>query len=308
MVLRFSKGVHGMNSFKSLAIVAFTTVGLTACGSSSSTPPPAPQTDAAAVCPQNYVDVPADPNFGTSDFCIAKFEMKNLNGSPESQAADLPWSGVTRDQAAAACASKGARYSLPDNNHWMTVARNIESVSWNWGGDLSLQEYGPSRGVSNNTGTTGIEASTDDGDACHGAIESDHSAAVCDLTKYDVARRVHKLSNEEYVWDFVGNVSEWIADDYATNYNVKSWILNITDAAIKAQFGPSGVYPAGPANPTGNIYMYNLGYLNSQMAPPYYVMRGGGWNYGRYAGLFTAYMVPTAHIGADIGFRCMFAK
>jgi hypothetical protein len=234
--------------------------------------------------------------------------MKNVNGSPESQAADLPWSGVTRDQAAAACASKGARYSLPDNNHWMTVARNIESVSWNWGGDLSLQEYGPSRGVSNNTGTTGIEASTDDGDACHGAIESDHSAAVCDLTKYDVARRVHKLSNEEYVWDFVGNVSEWIADDYATNYNVKSWILNITDAAIKAQFGPSGVYPAGPANPTGNIYMYNLGYLNSQMAPPYYVMRGGGWNYGRYAGLFTAYMVPTAHIGADIGFRCMFAK
>ena len=123
------------------------------------------------------------------------------------------------------------------------------------------------------------------------------------MNTYDVARQVHKLSNDELIWDFVGNLSEWISDDDTTNYNVKSWVLNITDSALKARFGPAGTYPAGPTSPTGNIYMYNFGYVSALMAPPYEIMRGGGWNYDRYAGLFTAYMVPPSHTGADIGFR-----
>jgi hypothetical protein len=258
-------------------------------------------------CPPNYVIVPASSTLGVPQFCVAKYEAKLVAGVPESRAADVPWTNLTRDQAKAACAAKGSGYALLDNAHWMSIARNIESVTWNFGGDPALQEYGPSRGISNNTGTTSFPASEDDNDACYLAMQSSSGpAAVCSLTVYDVARRVHKLSNDSLIWDFAGNASEWIADDLTASYATKSWILNLTDPALKSLFGPAGTYTPGPTNPTGNIYMSNFGYLNSDILPPYVIFRGGGFSYGRYAGIYTAYFAPPTRAAADTGFRCWY--
>jgi hypothetical protein len=259
-------------------------------------------------CPTNYVLVPGNTSFGTIPFCIAKYEAKNVSGLPESQAAALPWASVTRDQAKAACASKGSQYSLVDNAHWMTVARNIESVSWNWGGDASLSENGMSRGITNNNGTVPFTASSDDNNSCYQATQSSGGAAsICDLNTYDVARRVQKLDNGSLIWDFAGNVSEWISDDFTANYGVTDWVLNVPNGIAKDLLGPSGTYPAGPAHPTGNIFMNNFGYLSSNVAAGAVVARGGGWNYGRYAGIYTAYFAPATTAGTDNGFRCMFS-
>ena len=258
-------------------------------------------------CPANFVEVPGDANLHVNNFCVAKYEAKNVSGFPESKADDVPWTTLTRDQAVAACASKGTGYALLDNAHWMALARNIESVDWNFGGDAGLSEYGISRGLTNNINTSGYPASNDDNDSCYLALQSSSGPpASCDLAHYDVARRVHRLSNGEKIWDLAGNVSEWISDDFTQNYGSADWIINIPAGTIKNLFGPYVNYPAGPAHPTGNIYMYNMGYLSGNVAPPYVVFRGGGWDYGRYSGIYTAYFVPTTHASADVGFRCYY--
>lgn len=38
-----------------------------------------------------WVEVPGDSEYGTSDFCIMKYEAKYVSGRPESEAADTPW-------------------------------------------------------------------------------------------------------------------------------------------------------------------------------------------------------------------------
>ena len=289
-----------------LAILAI--VGFQNCQSSSgSSGTGGGGNTAQSTCPSNYVEVAGNATFSTTNFCISKYEAKQVAGLPESLPENTPWVNLTRDQAKAACAAKGAKYSLVDNNHWMTIARDIEATTWNYGGDAANQEDGWSRGVTNNNGTTGVPASADDNDSCYLATQSAGGPlAVCDLNTYDTARRVHKLSNGSLMWDFAGNVSEWISDDFTTNYGVKSWVLNIPAGPFKDMFGPGGTYPAGPANPTGNIFMSNFGYINSQLAPPYAVMRGGGFSYGRYAGIYTAYFTTVPYSNADVGFRCMY--
>lgn len=290
-----------------LPIVALLALVFQNCSSSSGGATNTNPNTAQNTCPANFVLVTGNATFGTTDFCISKYEAKQVNGLPESLPANTPWVSLTRDQAKAACTAKGSAYALVDNDHWMTIARDIEATTWNYGGDATIFEDGWSRGVTNNSGTTGLAAGADDNDSCYLATQSANGpAAVCDLSTYDVARRVAKLSNGSLMWDFAGNVSEWINDDLAAGIATKDWVLNIGTGAVKSKFGPAGVYQAGPANPTGNIYMQNFGYISANAAPPFVIMRGGGFSYGRYAGIYTAYFTPVTYQGADIGFRCMF--
>ena len=298
-----------MNLLRPLPLLAALAIAGFGCNGTGGIPTAGRTTTPLTSCPVNYVLVPGNAVLGTSDFCIAKYDAKNVGGLPASVAADAPWSSVTRDQAKAACAALGENFALPDNAHWMTIARNIESVAWNWGGDLSLHQYGPSRGITNNpsSATAGFPASTDDNEACYlSNTPSGGPVATCDLTHYDVARRVHQLSNGDYLWDFSGNVSEWISDDFTTNYGVNAWTLNLVPGVVKNLFGPAGIYPAGSVAPTGNIYMYNFGYTNTSRAAPAVVARGGAWDYGRYAGIYTTYFSPSTTAGTRNGFRCMF--
>ena len=75
------------------------------------------------VCGPGYILVPGDSRFGTGDFCLMKYEAKNLNGVPISQAAGTPWANVIWNDAyriaATACASPpmtptGKPSSVPD--------------------------------------------------------------------------------------------------------------------------------------------------------------------------------------------------
>lgn len=83
-------------------------------------------------CPTHFIKVPANTALGTSDFCLAKFEMKaslndgtavfdgNNNGTPldtslhkpESRPDGIPWVRITLAQAAAECARLGTGYHL----------------------------------------------------------------------------------------------------------------------------------------------------------------------------------------------------
>lgn len=93
-------------------------------------------------CPTNYVSVPKNLSYVSSDFCVMKYEAKaetNAGGSydsdglsvslgsykPASVATNLPWRSINRINARSECQSLGFGYDLISNAQWQTIARNV---------------------------------------------------------------------------------------------------------------------------------------------------------------------------------------
>jgi hypothetical protein len=117
---------------------------------------------ATGVCPPRYVGVAGNATYGTTDFCVAKFEMKavtsnptigsatlaNSNGDvgynaswfPDSRPDGTPFVNINQRQAVLMCdklnpvANGTGPYQLITNAQWQTMAANIENVAANWSG------------------------------------------------------------------------------------------------------------------------------------------------------------------------------
>lgn len=195
---------------------------------------------ATLVCPAGYVQVPGSLAAGSwpCSFCVAKYEMKaqrvvdeavvdglNLSGSAVhlaiSATVERPWTGLTLAEAREQCWAQGTGHHLLTNAEWMTVARDIAATAANW----SNQQVG---GAAVNSGhsdcsvlpgdmyqarvdveTDFLAASVDD-DPCFGTGNA--SCAVHGNPDFS-QKRTHRLSNGELIWDFVGNVNEWVDVD-----------------------------------------------------------------------------------------------
>ena len=83
-------------------------------------------------CPTNYVRVPTLRGYTDKDFCVSKYEMKEVGGRLVSQPNGNNFSGGTRNTILNRCAELGPEYDLITNDQWQTLARNIELVSENW--------------------------------------------------------------------------------------------------------------------------------------------------------------------------------
>lgn len=193
--------------------------------------------------PEGFVRVPACPCVGVmSDFYVSKFEMK-IDGEDDgdrpydpsfvaaSRPDGTPWVNVTLVQARAECAALGEGYHLITNAEWMAIARNIESVGANWsdnhphpsGRSDAWLNVGHScreglRGTAyrRNGGqgfTEGmLPASPHDSEGLFGLIRGDFEASTqtLDANGWNLYRRTHYLSNGEVIWDFAGNVWDWV--------------------------------------------------------------------------------------------------
>jgi len=189
-------------------------------------------------CPTGYVAVPGSSAFNTNDFCVMKYEAKCAPGddltfgmkdpatanqtystqngmgictgniTDVGRAVSIPsgWSmaDVTFSQAKDFCQRVGAH--LITNAEWMTIARNSENV-------VSSDEY-----YSNwSTGTIG-EGYMPEGirgnDLADEAIEE-----YFPLYHDHPSRRTLILSTGERIWDFAGNVSEWVDTTCDSQYD-----------------------------------------------------------------------------------------
>ena len=270
------------------------------------------------ICPNNYVIVPGNSNFETSDFCVAKYEMKCSddatglscsgvgNGSmAESKAESKPWVNISQNAlgtigAISACNALDdsfCDYHLITNDEWQTIAINIENVAENWTAAGVLKQ-----------GLIGIACSSGDNDACYiEAAAVDRSVDLNEKAKL-------KLSNGQEIWDFSGNVHEFVDFDGAggllsyTNAT-STWeqfdstnainIYNSTADFSEEDFMPSRSYT--PSSYTskgfGKIYFNSTG-------SNYVVRRGGGFLYAGI-GIFTA-TLNGGHTNYYnyVGFRC----
>ena len=179
--------------------------------------------DVVRSCPENYIRVPAFDPYTNNDFCVAKYEMKT---GTISEPDNLPEVNIQQSTAKSQCEAidgAAASYQLISNAQWQTIARNIELNPENW----DSNEVGSGQINTGNTdndtlaGPAGaLAASSSDDQDCFGTGEEndepngDHSCGG-----WHSQKRTHKLLNGEIIWDFGGNVSEWVRDAHSSVYN-----------------------------------------------------------------------------------------
>jgi len=277
-------------------VICFVVILFNACtggggggGTSGTTTP-----GAGLSCPAGYVLVPGLSGYEAQEFCVAKYEMKNNSGA-KSEAAGTPWDMISRDSAITACQSLGAGYDLISNAQWQTIARNVADVASNWS---SATAYNGelNRGHTDNTPSSALSSDVSDANSCSG------TGQTCSNSTWNSQRRTHVLSNGEVIWDFAGNIWEWVKDDYT-----------------------------GPALADDYVSLFNSGdsrqinYGNDQFcamtwAPPFCgfghgwtfyvpgaIIRGGYWMNDDTGGVFAANLANQSSATlSEIGFRCSY--
>jgi prepilin-type N-terminal cleavage/methylation domain-containing protein len=276
--------------------------------------------------PHNWVKVPGNPTYGTSDFWVMKYEAKySKNGRGADDAnncyytagydtwdwgksgTDCPssWSntnvisspygspiaGVTHDEAKTICQLLGGH--LLTNQEWMTIARNVEQVAQNWSGGLvgSGCLFRGNVGLDDSCGYNGPDPE-------NGTNRNPKAKLI--------------LSNGEEIWDLAGNVSEHVMKDtndtlvnnLPSDEGAAGWRW-IEHTAITG-YGDLSYNEIRPSNSSwnstqgmGKVFTYN-GAHSSRV-----LFRGGSWGNGSDTGAFALDLHGSTSAQRDYaGFRC----
>ncbi len=287
--------------------------------------------------PEQWVKVPGNSAFGTSDFWVMKYEAKCAMGGTmlttpdtgyhtlyDSQSsasyctsangkvvttgiAGYPLAYVSHTTAKTYCQSIGGH--LLTNDEWMTIARNAELVSSNW---------------KNNT----VGSAEPTGGLFRG--NSNSSLAMDGANPLSGTNtRTWTLSNGQVIWDIAGNVWEhvqrstmnagdavtaitlpprsdlgasWNWGEYggAGTVNNANYISSWTGDVAQAKVG--SLTPSyNSTNGIGQVYTYGAGGTQGTTV----FVRGADWGSGSFAGAFTLYLSwVTGSTDCYVGIRC----
>lgn len=262
-------------------------------------------------CPPNFIPVPGSNTLGTLDFCVMKYEARN-DGSGNAVIDDTivtsaPYGNVTGNNAFSKCEAYiengfDGKFTLISNPEWMTIARDIEQVDSNW----SSGTVGQGKlfvGHTDNNPSGAMASSTDDTQTYHLTNNTNLNALGSGLEQ----RRTMELSNGQIIWDFAGNLAEWV--DWDSSNNVYDIGPNDTGNAFRDITVLSGSI-------TANDLQSALGYGQNEYAGSWYgasssqgsVYRGGFY-FGSAvnSGIFTLSQNLNADdTRAHMGFRCVY--
>ena len=300
-------------------------------------------------CPSGYVLVPADSGneLVANDFCVMKFEAKpwldsgtsglaneddlfGLNdygclesscttdnwgtsffkpGSFELENGDIypGWRRLDMQTAKDQCRALGEGYDLINSYEWMTIARNIEKQASNW-----------SSGVVGSgclfRGNNGID------DSCGYDYDGIDGRAEVNRTGTAVYAR-HTLSNGNQIWDFAGNLTEWVDTGSNDQDDVQLGPINCTDGWTEfgsteicdiepdgdSDLGEEFYAPGNPANIASASYNSDYGLGQFEGGSGGASLRGGSYRNGVFAGVyslsFSAFDDDTSN---QFGFRCVY--
>ncbi|VVC72231.1 Uncharacterised protein [uncultured archaeon] len=258
-----------------------------------------------------WVLVPGNPTYGTSDFYVMKYEAKQNSTNATSTAAGTPWVSLNQGAARTACTNVGGH--LLSIAEAQTINRDVASVAGNWmsGSVGSGCMFGGHMQCSSGPCYAAFNASSDDGQGWWDGTADQHNTSVqnCPFTTYatntwgNETRRTFYLSNGNVLWDWSGNVWEWMNDtcQQSSWYNSGVWLewdnANLADGEIQAM-GP-------PNSPPIWTYQKGVGRYYGCTVNGNAFWRGGKWDYGYYAGAFSLSLsdVP-GYSNTGGGFRC----
>lgn len=249
----------------------------------------------APSCDSGFIPVPGNSQFGTSDFCVAKYEAKNSGGTAVSQAAGTPWVNISQTSAMSTANSACSGCHLITEAEWLTVAHNVLNVSSNWSGGSVGSGYIYS-GHNDNSPANSLAASTDDGDGYNGTGSSGNQ------------RRTLTLSNGEVIWDLAGNVWEWTSGQTSggqpggSGYAWREWNAVEGTGSLSPNpfpsFGTSAASSWTGSNGIGRLYS------NTDETGARGFLRGSAWYYGSRAGVFALYLYASPSAAdSTVGFR-----
>lgn len=294
-------------------------------------------------CPTGFVLVPGNGAYGTEDFCVMKYDAKCTNTDPKCVTAEgvyknnmpgcecqgkyqilstsagapitfIPEDDGTEVSAKSYCTKES--WHLITNPEWMTIARNVENVSDNW-----CNQDGT--GCGNTPGTAGKILANGHNDSVPGkALPGGSDDQACFGTTADGTdkcgakssqKRTLTLSNGETIWDFPGNVWQWVDITVARKDEPRTIVPGFGNSRWtwgEFQTVPydTNIMPSNPnwnsKNGVGRIYHFNS--QNDTDTTKYTYIRAGNWRHGYDSGAFTVHMepVPAKTNIDDIGFRC----
>ena len=254
------------------------------------TAPPAPDVGGT------WLLVPGDSALGTLDFWVQKYEAKNVSSLPTSQPSGFPWVSITQTEAKNRCEALGPGYHLLTMQEAQTISRNIENNAWNWTGG-SVGSGGLWRGHTDNSPAS-AQAADITGDP-----DDDPYVGTGD-TVPSIEKRIHQLSSGQYIWDWSGNVYDWVDMTCTAGSGAGYWYNAIWVEWNDANLADYEKLRAGPAG--GSLSTQNAGQYRGCAATGNAVARGGNWGDGAtLAGVysFSAGIAPSSSY-TSIGFRC----
>ena len=314
-----------------------TTYSLTATKNSISykvTESTSPQVASALSCPTGFIVVPGSSTYGTSDFCVMKYEAKaddngdgigdtnqttSYNTWPAdtypisasrklvSTAAGYPVANISQTTAIIAAQNYTKDCTcchLITEAEWMTLAKNVLSVPSNWSGGSVGSGYIYS-GHNDSAPNNALAADASDTNGYAGETNTGGNQ-----------KRALKLTNGETIWDMAGNVNEWTSGQTAngtasqpgvTGNAYSSWIeyptLNVA-GTLAVNITPAGTGFSGAGSWTGATN--GIGQLVSNPADTvlHGFIRGGCLYDGSGAGVLSLnlYNVPS-NANTAFGFR-----
>ncbi len=269
-------------------------------------------------CPYGFIVVPGSSTYGTSDFCVMKYEAKaddNGDGIGDtsqttgyntwpvntypisatrklvSTAAGYPVANISQTTSISAASSYTANCAsgchLITEAEWMTIAQNVLSVPGNWSGGSVGSGYIYS-GHNDNVPATAIEADVSD---TNGYVNTGNTSGN--------QKRTLTLTNGEVIWDLAGDVYEWTQGTVAggqqpglsgeSAYAWKQWnngSLLMNGLPALSQPGSTGISGITWNSSSGIGQLYS----NYGEAAARAFLRGGRWDNGSNAGVLTLFL------------------
>ncbi len=291
---------------------------------------------ASKKCPSGFILI--------ADFCVMKYDAKCTNPNPKcvtgegvyknnapgcicqgnfqivSTASGPPITYVPEDDGTNQSAKsycQNAGWHLMTNTEWMIIAKDVAQVYANW-----CNKDGT--GCGNPPGTSGKILANGHNDLTpNNALPAGSDDQPCFGTTTDGSdkcggknsqKRTLTLSNGEVIWDFAGNIWQWVDETIARKDEPRSLVPSLGgNGWVWAEFQTvqgSDLYSPTNSNwdsaqGVGRIYHYNL--VGDTDTTLYTFVRGGNWRHGYDSGVFTIHMqpVPGKTNIDDIGFRCV---
>ena len=278
-------------------------------------------------CPTGYIAVPSNSDVGVdNDFCVMKYEAKNEGAAttqdatddiPVSKPEESPFWNISQNDARSACKNLNSEssdsdidndtggdgtYALISNPEWMTIARNIENVDKNW--------------TSGTVGTgclfRGNVGATVPCQGVNSGYEKEFLGLDFGLERPDLAKLT--LDNGEEIWDFSGNVNEFV--DWNVAQADKAYVLADGSpinsfkefTALDTNTGEDDVMSPNtwqPTNPTLDA-TNGIGRYNARGETHSVAIRGGDSGSISNAGVFALFFRSEANAVLFASFRCVY--
>ena len=262
--------------------------------------------------PGTWVLVPGDPDYGTQNFCVMKYEAKNNSDTPVSAAAGNPWVYISQQEAIAECSSLGQGFKLISNEQWMTISANIANIGENWTGG----SVGAGMIYLGHSDRDPDSACASDADDARSYVENDCSGKNAGGDDQVNQKRTHRLSNGQVIWDLSGNVREWTSFSESVDkpspqidgyIEFTEPITGSTSLPLNRLIPTQGVktFWNDTWNSSQGIGMANIGTGGSGGN----LSRGGGFKGVERNGIFRFRMDADASLLVDtLGFRCTYSN